>query len=171
MSSRTTLVLTLSAFAIAIGGGTSPASLASPSARLRAASGWVVVKPTKAEQPNLYKSMVVAVTAPDVVAVHPFALFTSLTHLTARGILIWVTTVGRNRPRFGEMHWPPRLTDFRVERAWELQPARNIQQRLEAGVVHGWDIDVRAYFATQHPNQKLLEEAQAELDRLLLPSD
>jgi hypothetical protein len=45
----------------------------------------------------------------------------------------------------------------------------NIQQRLNWGVVNGWDMDVRVYFARQHPDKKLLAEAQAQLDRLVLP--
>lgn len=49
-------------------------------------------------------------------------------------------------------------------------PAPNIQQRLRAVSIHGWNLEVRLYFATQHPDKKLLAEAQAQLDRLLLPS-
>jgi hypothetical protein len=169
MTFRVLCVLSVCAFAIAIAGAGSAASLSPPSARLRPAAGWVVVRPSKAEQPKLYRSMVVAVTTPDVAAVRPFALFTSLKRLSARGVLVWVTTIGRNRPSFERMRWPPRLASFRVERGWELQPAPNVQQRLEFGVIHGWDMDVRVYFATQHPGRKLLEEAQAELDRLLVP--
>jgi hypothetical protein len=30
-------------------------------------------------------------------------------------------------------------------------------------------VDIRGYFATQHPDKQLLREAQAELGRLLLP--
>jgi hypothetical protein len=169
MAFRVLCVLSLSAFAIAIAGDGTAASLSPPSARVRPAAGWIVVRPSRAEQPKLYKSMVVAVTTPDVAAVHPFALFTSLKGLSARGVLLWVTTIGRNRPSFERMPWPPRLASLRVERAWELQPAPNVQQRLEAGVIHDWDLDVRVYFGTQHPDRHLLEEAQAELDRLRLP--
>jgi hypothetical protein len=45
-----------------------------------------------------------------------------------------------------------------------------VQQRLKWGVVNGWDIDVRVYFATQHPDKQLLRKAQAQLNRLVLPS-
>lgn len=141
-----------------------------PAPRLRAAPGWVVVKPTKTEQPGLYASMIVAVTASDLRAVHPFVLFTGFKRLSKRGIIVWVTTIGHDRPTFKPMAWPPLLAGFRVDHGWEGQPAANIQQRLKWGVVHGWDMDVRVYFATQHPDTHLLREAQAELDRLILPS-
>jgi hypothetical protein len=114
--------------------------------------------------------MVVTVTAPDLAAVHPFAPFTSFTRLSARGIIVWVTTLGRNRPTFARLPWPPRLASFRVDRGWEGQPAGNVQQRLALGVVDGWDLDVRVYFATQYPDRQLLRAAQTELDRLVLPS-
>lgn len=114
--------------------------------------------------------MIIAVIANDLAAAHPFAPFTSLTRLSTNGILIWATTIGRNRPTFAPIPWPPRLSSFRVDHGWEGQPAANVQQRLKWGVVRGWDMDVRVYFATQHPGKKLLQEAQAQLDRLVLPS-
>ena len=82
------------------------------------------------------------------------------------------TTIGRHRPsfHFARARFPLRLSSFRVDHGWENQPAANIQQRLRAVTVGGWDLDVRVYFATQHPDRKLLAEAQAELDRLRLPS-
>ncbi len=151
--------------------GAAASPVASPPApRFRPASGWVVVKPSKAEQPSLYASMVVAVTAPDVAAVRPFAPFTSFRRLSPRGIIVWATAIGRNRPTFTRMRWPPLLSSFRVDHGWEGQPAPNLQQRLKWGAVGGWDMDVRVYFATQHPDRQLLRVAQAELDRLSLPS-
>ena len=114
--------------------------------------------------------MVVGVTTRDAAAAHPFAVFTSLTRLSKHGILIWALTIGRNRPTFAPMAWPPRLSSFRVDHGWEGQPAANVQQRLKWGVINGWDMDVRVYFATQHPDRQMLREAQAELDRLVLPS-
>jgi hypothetical protein len=30
-------------------------------------------------------------------------------------------------------------------------------------------MDVRVYFATQHPDKKMLERAQSQLDRIVLP--
>jgi hypothetical protein len=120
-------------------------------------------------QPWMARAEVIAVTAPDVKAARPFGAFTSLRKLSSRGILIWATTIGRNRPTFTPMQWPPRLSSFRLDHAWEGQPAPNVQQRLKWGVINGWDMDVRVYFATQHPSQQLLREAQAQLDRLALP--
>jgi hypothetical protein len=78
-------------------------------------------------------------------------------------------TIGRNRPTFTPVKWPPRLASFRVDHAWEGQPAANVEQRLTWGEVDGWDLDVRVYFATQHPDHDLFEAAQAELSRLHLP--
>jgi hypothetical protein len=81
------------------------------------------------------------------------------------------TTIGPHRPsfHFARARFPLRLSSFRVDHGWENQPAANIQQRLGAVTAGGWDLDVRVYFATQHPDRKLLAEAQAELDRLRLP--
>jgi hypothetical protein len=53
---------------------------------------------------------------------------------------------------------------------WEGQPTLNVQQRLRWASVRGWRLDVRVYFATQHPSGRLLRTAQAELNRLLLPN-
>ncbi len=114
--------------------------------------------------------MIVAVTLDDAAAAQPFAPFTSLTRLSTRGILIWATTIGRNRPTFTRMQRPPRLASFRVDYGWEGQPVANVQQRLKWGVINGWDMDVRVYFGTQHPDAQLLRRAQAQLDRLILPT-
>jgi hypothetical protein len=70
---------------------------------------------------------------------------------------------------FTTSRWPLRLSSFRVDHGWEGQPAANVQQRLRWVVVHGWHLDVRVYFGTQHPSKRLLAKAQAELDRLRLP--
>lgn len=168
---RRHLWLALCALALAaVFASAASSSRSLPAPRFQRASGWLIVKPTRAEQPGLWQSMIVAVTVHDVAAAHPFAVFTSLTRLSKRGILIWATTIGRNRATFAPMHWPPRLSSFRVDHGWEGQPAANVQQRLKWGVIDGWDMDVRVYFATQHPDKQLLEEAQTQLDRLLLPS-
>ena|SRR5579884_2110407 len=124
------------------------------------AHGWAVDRVTPA--------FVVATTDPAVV--HPFALFGSLTRLSRDGVVVWVMTIGRNRPRFPRRTtWPPRLASFRVERGWEGQPATRIQQRVWVGAVRGLDLDVRVYFGTQRVGPRLRALAQAELDRLRLP--
>jgi len=172
MTLRTALALGLCALAGGGGAAASPsASLALPPPTLRPAPGWVVVRPTRAEQPGVYASMLVAATRRDVAVLHPFAPFTGLKRLSSRGILVWATTIGRGRSGFARIKWPPVLSAFRVDHGWEGQPAPNIQQRLQFGAVHGWDLDVRVYFATQHPDKRLLQKAQAELRRLLPPSD
>src|SRR5437763_8289673 len=102
----------------------------------------------------------------------PFRPFGGFTRLSRRGILVWATSYGRGTTKeFPRIAWPPRLRAFRVDRAWEGQPAAKIQERLEAGSVHGFRLDIRVYFATQHPDAKLLSDAQIELNRLRLPPD
>ena len=151
------------------------AATAAPSARevappsMRAATGWVIVKRSRS-QPWISSSMIIAVTAGDLGAVHPFAAFTSLKRLSPRGILVWAGTIGRNRPTFAPIPWPPRLSSFRVDRGWEGQPAPRVQQRLKWGVIDGWDMEVRVYFGTEHPDRQLLRKAQAQIDRIVLPS-
>jgi len=114
--------------------------------------------------------LVVAVTRADAAAVRPFALFDSFMRLSPSGILVWVETIGRGRANFPiRKTWPPRLVSFRVQRSWEGQPAPNVQQRVWVGAVRGWDLDVRVYFATQHPSQALLARARAQIARLRLP--
>lgn len=166
MGLRTLAVLAV--LAAALGVATAGRSaLASGRASFRPASGWLVVR-AGADNPSL----VVAVTAGDAAAVHPVALFGSFKKLSRHGILVWAETVGRGRAGFPTptaTAWPPRLACFRVDRGWEGQPAANIQQRVWVGSVHGWDLDIRVFFATQHPSPALRTRAQAELSRLRLP--
>jgi hypothetical protein len=144
---------------------TGRSALESRLASFRAAPGWLVVR-AGPDNPSL----VVAVTARDAPAVHPVALFGSFKKLSRDGILVWAETVGRGRTGFPPgIAWPPRLARFRVDRGWEGQPAANIQQRVWVGSVHGWDLDVRVFFAMQHPSAALRTKAQAELSRLRLP--
>lgn len=103
-------------------------------------------------------------------ALMPFGVFEGLKHLGRDGIVVWVTTIGPRRlSGFADETLPLRLRDFRVDRSWEMQPAGTIQQRLRAVRVGGWQLDVRVYFGTQHPNGALLAKAQAQLNRLVLP--
>lgn len=168
MTFRLAFALGLCAFALAVEGSTAASHSASRAPlppRFRPGSGWIVVSPG-----HVSTSMVVAVTARDAALLQPFAPFVGFKRLSARGIIVWALTLGRDRPGFSPLRWPPVLSTFRVDRGWEGQPASNIQQRLGVGSVHGWDLDLRVFFATQHPDGKLLEQAQAQLRRLLLPS-
>jgi len=148
-------------------------SCTSPALRFRPAPGWVLLKPGTSE-PSLSRGMVVAVTAADAPALRPFAPFVGFKRLRPRGMLVWATTMGRVAtspfPPFPRAAWPPRLAAFRVDHGWEGQPAPDIEQRLRAIAAACWNLDVRVYFATQHPSRDLLAEAQAQLDRLLLPT-
>jgi hypothetical protein len=179
MSFRVFLALGLCAFAIATAGGATAAPLAPPPPpRLRPVPGWaritsllIDLSPRRSE-PAASRASVIAATAPDAARLSPFALFNSLTRLRRDGVVVMATTIGRHRPgfHFARARFPLRLSRFRVDHGWESQPAANIQQRLRAVTAGGWDLDVRVYFATEHPDRKLLAEAQAELDRLRLPS-
>jgi len=85
----------------------------------------------------MYRSMILAATRRDVAVLHPFALCTSFKRLSSRGIIVWALSVGRHRPGFRRIGWPPVLSTFRVDHGWEVQPAANILQRLEVGAVRG----------------------------------
>lgn len=156
----------LAVLTVALATATTGASASQPRlASFRSASGWLVER-AGADNPSL----VVAVTAPDASAVHPVALFGSFKKLSRSGILVWVDTAGRGRKSFpAAAAWPPRLARFRVDHGWEGQPAANIQQRVWVRSVHGWDLDIRVFFATQRPSRTLLTRAQGELSRLRLP--
>jgi hypothetical protein len=133
----------------------------------------MVVKHGPSES-DVSPSQVWAITAPDVAALTPLKLFTSLARLSPHGIAIWALTIF---PRGGPTHGfapaslPLRLSSFRVDHGWEGQPnGNNVQQRLRWVVVRGWNLDVRVYFGTEHPDKRLLTAAQLELDRLRLPA-
>ena len=116
--------------------------------------------------------MAVAVTTPDAARLEPFKPFLGFKRLSPRGIIVWATTLARTGTltEFPPLRWPPLLSTFRVDRGWEGQPAADIQQRLKWGRAGGWDLEIRVYFATQHPDKRLLKRTQAELRRLRLPS-
>jgi hypothetical protein len=147
-------------FAATIGWASKP-----PLASFRPASGWIVAN-AGASNPSL----VVAVTSPDVAAIRPVALFGSFEKLSRHGILVWADIVGKGLSGFpNRVAWPPRLASFRIDHGWEGQPAPNIEQRTWVGVVDGWDLDVRVFFATQHPSALLRARARAELEHLRVP--
>ena len=153
------------------GAAASPGSAHLSPPAFRASPAWVTVT-TGPTNPTLPPPQVWAITARgNVSALRPFDLFNGLRALSRDAILIWASTSGRGGPTrvFTRAKWPLRLSTFRVDRIWEGQPRPRVQQRLRWASVNGWRLDVRVYFATQHPNKRLLRAAQAELDRLLLP--
>lgn len=168
---RPLLALAIATLPAAAACSTSDSS-ALPPPTFRPASGWAIVKPGSSE-PNLSAQSVIAVTAGDADVVGPFVPFTGLRRLGPRGILIWTTTMGRGdegpTADFPLAKWPLRLSAFRLDRGWEMQPHTRIQQRLRWVRVGDWHLDVRVYFGTQNPDRKLLDDTQAELNRLLLP--
>jgi hypothetical protein len=104
-------------------------------------------------------------------ALVPFGVNSGLKVLEANAALIWATTTGNaGHPyTFKRAAWPPRLHDFRLDHSWEAQPLPRIQQRLIWFTVSSWNLNVRVYFGTQHPNKLLLAFVQAELNGLTLP--
>ena len=105
--SRIAACLCVLACALAAGATAAPSTLTPPGPHFRPASGWLIVKPTATEQPVSWRSMIVAVTTHDAAAAHPFLVFTSLTRLSKRGILIWAMTIGRNRRPSRRWHGRP----------------------------------------------------------------
>ena len=100
----------------------------------------------------------------------PLGIFDGLRQLAPSGALIWASTAGRGRyDHFRYDAWPPRLSHFRIDHAWEGQPQPRVQQRLLWFTSRGWSFDVRVYFGTQHPSRALVAAVQTELDRLTLP--
>jgi hypothetical protein len=171
------LAASIAATAVSGTGAAGRSSPAQPPPRIRPAPGWVQIsrvlitaKPRRTAS-AASQTMVVTVTAPDAAALAPFAPFDSFTRLRPGGIIVWATTLGRGGSdgEFAPMPWPPRLARFRIDHAWEGQPAPNVQQRLIAGSVRGRHLDVRVYFATRRPGRRLLARAARELRQLRLP--
>ena len=150
----------------------SPGSALLPPPVFRASPYWVTVT-TGPTNPRRVPPQVWAITVrSNVGALVPFGLFNGLRRLSRNGVLIWATTSGRGGPTkvYTRARWPLQVaSSFRVDRTWEGQVARNVQQRLRWASVSGWRLDVRVYFGTQHPSKKLLRRTQAELERLQLP--
>ena len=120
---------------------------------------------------NLAPSVWAITARSNLAALAPFNNFVNLRHLSRNAVYVWATTAGRGGAgaTFGHGEWPLRLSRFRVDHVWEGQPASNVQQRLRWVAVQGWHLDVRVYFAMQHPTRQLLATAQQELNRLVLP--
>jgi hypothetical protein len=142
--------------------------LAAVAPHIAPAHGWTLLGRGPSQR-DIPARMVVAVTTPDAASQRPFAMFTSLTRLRPSGILIWAWVFPRSSTHpFPRASWPLRLSSFRLDHGWEGQPAPNVQQRLYWADVGGWTLDVRVYFATQHPSRALVAKAQTELDRISL---
>jgi len=177
MSRRVGFVLGISGLVVlvALGGATrSPAASRSaslPPPSLRPSPAWLSVTTGSSNVSRLAPSVWAITARSNLAALAPFNNFDNLRHLSRSAVYLWATTSGRGRPdaTFKRAEWPLRLSDFRIDRAWEGQPATNVQPRLRWVAVHGWHLDVRVYYATQHPSKQQLRAAQQELNRLLLP--
>jgi hypothetical protein len=156
------------------GAGRSPAASKGgplPPPSLRPSSAWLSVTTGSSNASNLAPAVWAITARSNLAALAPFNNFDNLRHLSRNAVYLWATTAGRGGPdaTFKRAEWPLRLSRFRLDRAWEGQPAPNVQQRLRWAAVGGWHLDVRVYYATQHPSGQQLPAAQQELNRLLLP--
>jgi hypothetical protein len=142
-----------------------------PPPSLRPSATWLSVTTGSSNVSNLAPSVWAITARSNLAALAPFNNFDNLRHLSRDAVYLWATTAGRGSPNatFTRSDWPLRLSGFRVDHGWEGQPSPNVQQRLRWAAVRGWRLDVRVYFATQHPRQQLVRAAQQELNRLLLP--
>jgi hypothetical protein len=173
MSPRVLRLFLLLALVVAV----SPASAAQRSSTLpppgvRRNPAWLTVTtgPTTASQ-QLPPQLFAITPKSHADELTPFGFFGGLKRLNPTASAIWAMTLRRGgfANAFKPATWPPHLADFRVDHGWEGQPLPRIQQRLLALTTHGWSLDVRVYFGTQHPSRALLASVQAELSRLLLP--
>ncbi len=69
-------------------------------------------------------------------------------------------------PKAAARPLPYRLPDFRDDRGWEGQPAVNVPRYVLFTSRDGHMVDVRVFFGTQAPSERLRARAQAELDTL-----
>ena len=61
---------------------------------------------------------------------------------------------------------PYQLSQFRHDRGWEGQPARNVPQFILLTSRDKHLLDVRVFFGTQHPSRQQVARAQRELNTL-----
>lgn len=175
MASCAARLAVLAALVVAVGPATASqrGTGTLPPPGIRTNPAWLTVTTGATNPSQLVEPQVWAITArSNVAALVPFDLFNGLRNLSASGVVIWATTSGTGGPThvFKAAAWPPRLSDFRLDRVWKGQQLRRIQQRLLWIAAGGWRLDVRVYFGTQRPGTALLASAQAELNRLTLPA-
>jgi len=142
-----------------------------PPPSFRPSPGWVSLT-TGTSNTRDWEGVWAVTARSNLAALAPFDFPNNLLHLSRDAVYISAQTEGSggSKGEFPALEWPLRLSHFRDDHGWEGQPAPNVQQRLRWGTVHGWHLDVRVYFATQHPSKRLLRVAQRELDRLVIPS-
>jgi hypothetical protein len=182
MLTRVGLGVAICGLALLLLGGATAASRSGQAQRLpppsfRPSAAWLSLT-TGTSNPPLWEG-VWAITAPlprlgresNLAALAPFDFPRNLRHLSRDAIYVSAQTEKRaaSSREAQSAEWPLRLSRFHVNHQWDGQPAPNVQQRLRFVAVRDWLLDVRVYFATQHPSKRLLHEAQAELDRLRLP--
>ncbi len=75
-----------------------------------------------------------------------------------------------DNPNFPDATLPLQLSDAAVDGGWEGQPAPNVVRYRIWARVNGQYVDVRVYFGAPHPSAEVLQLAQDELSRLVVPS-
>jgi hypothetical protein len=74
-----------------------------------------------------------------------------------------------NGASFPERSLPLSLTDADVRHSFEGQPNPGVPEYLLWQRVNGFVLDVRVFFGSQDPSAAALSDAQAELERLIVP--
>jgi hypothetical protein len=64
---------------------------------------------------------------------------------------------------------PLRLDDAVVQHRWEGMPGPNVVQLVLTARVHGYLVQLDAYFGSQHPSHNQITIGQRELDSLSIP--
>jgi hypothetical protein len=81
-----------------------------------------------------------------------------------------MTPAPPNNPNFPDAALPLDLSSFERELGWESQPRGTPLRYRGLFRVNDQYLEVDVYFAVDHPQLALLNQAQAELDRLTVPS-
>jgi hypothetical protein len=163
MNTRVGFILGICALAVlALLGGAAPSPAAGssgplPPPSLRPSAAWLSVTTGSSNVSGVGPSVWAITARSNLAALAPFDNFDNLRHLSRNAVYLSATTAGRGGPdaTFKRAEWPLRLSRFRLDRAWEGQPVPHVQQRLRWAAVRGWHIDVRVYYATQHPGKQL----------------
>lgn len=158
------------------------ASAPYPGPTFTPAEGWTTVATGSAEKSAGYAPLAWATNVPLHRDPGPFGVFplggSEIRDLPPDGILItaWLPAPElvpaprnvKNMP-YVDRELPLKLSDADVRPSWEGQPAPNIPEYLILARVKEQWLDVRVYFGTLHPSDRLLEAAQEQLNRLSIP--
>lgn len=158
------------------------ASARYPGPTFTPAEGWTTVATGTAERSAGYAPAAWTTNVPFRATPGPFGVFafggSEFRTLPSDGILVvaWLPAPelipapkdARDTP-YVDRRLPLKLSDADVRPVWEGQPSPNIPEyAIWARVKEQW-LDVRVYFGTQHPSERMLDAAQQALERLNVP--